>query len=92
MGGDLINGGRFGVVEAKTAAAKAAYLAALLLRRQESVVCYSDKPNIIERLVANRMSGQLLVLDKLKKANAIEAYFYWSEVVHLIRGLTTFGF
>ena len=91
MGGDLINGGRFGVIEAKTAAAKAAYLAALLLRRQESVVCYSDKPKIIERLVANRMSGQLLVLDKLKKANAIEAYFYWCEVVHLIREFPTIG-
>ena len=66
---------------------KAAYLAVLLMKRQESVVCYSDKPNIIDRLVANRMSGQLLVLDKLKKANAIEAYFYWCEVVHLLRDL-----
>jgi hypothetical protein len=87
MHGDLINGGRFGVIEAKTAAAKAAYLAALLLRRKRSVTRYSGSKDVIEKLVANRMSGQFLVLDKLKKANALEAYFYWNEVLHLLPDL-----
>ena len=33
------------------------------------------------------IAKQFLVLDKLKKANALEAYFYWSEVLHLLPGL-----
>ena len=84
MGGDLINGRRFGVVEAKTAASKAAYLASLIMRRQKTYVRYSDNPEVVAKLAARRMNGSLLVLDKLKKVNAIEGYFYWGEVVQLI--------
>ncbi len=84
MNGDLINGTRFGFSEAKTAAAKASYLAALLLKRQTSHVRYSNKSADIDKLVANRMIGPLQVLDKLKKANVLEGYFYWCEIARLL--------
>jgi len=41
--------------------------------------------------VATCHSNGILLLDKLKKANAIEAYFYWREVVHLLREYPVFG-
>ena len=87
MSGDLINGMRFGFSEAKTAAAKASSLAALLLKRQNSYVRYSNKSADVAKLAANRMSGPLQVLDKLKKANVLEGYFYWCEIVRLLPDL-----
>lgn len=87
MSGDLINGTRFGFPEAKTAAAKASYLAALLLKRQNSYVRYSNQPADVAKLVANRMSGPLQVLDRLKKANVLEGYFYWCETSRLLPDL-----
>ena len=87
MNGDLINGMRFGFIEAKTAASKAAYLAALLLKHKKSYVRYSSESKEVAKLVARRMTGTLLVLDKLKKANALEGYFYWNEIVRLLPDL-----
>ena len=87
MNGDLINGSRFGFSEAKTAAAKASYLAALLLKRQNSYIRYSNQPADVAKLVANRMTGPLQVLDKLKKANVLEGYFYWCETSRLLSDL-----
>ena len=87
MGGDLINGARFGFAEAKTAASKASYLAALLLTRQKSYTRHSTDPADIARLVVTRMTGPLQILEKLKKANVLEGYFYWREVVKLLPDL-----
>jgi len=56
----VINGSRFGFPEAKTATAKAAYLAALLLKRQNSYVRYSSKSADVAKLVANRIAGPYL--------------------------------
>ena len=84
MSGDLVNGSRFGVMEAKTAASKAAYLAALLLAGGSEVIRFADDQKTISALVRTRLSGPLLVLDKLKKANAIECYFYWWQTVKML--------
>ena len=56
----VINGSRFSFPEAKTAAVKTSYLAALLLKRQNSYMRYSGKSADVAKLVANRMAGPYL--------------------------------
>ena len=48
------------------------------------MIHFADDPKVISALVRTRLSGPLLVLDKLKKANAIECYFYWWQTVKIL--------
>ena len=82
MASDLINQTQFSFPQARVAAAKAAYLVALLLtdgRKKD----YAQNEDVVAELKMYEFPKELGVLNPLKKVSA-EAFWYWREIYRML--------
>ena len=85
MMSDLINQMQFSFLQARLAAAKAAYLVTLLLtdgQKRDYIHC----DEIMSELKKYEFPRELGVLNPLKKVS-VEAFWYWREIYHMLPNL-----
>jgi hypothetical protein len=85
MMSDLINQMQFSFLQARLAAAKAAYLVTLLLtdgQKRDYIHC----AEIMSELKKYEFPRDLGVLNPLKKVS-VEAFWYWREIYHMLPNL-----
>ena len=85
MMSDLINQMQFSFSQARLAAAKAAYLVALLLTDGQKTD-YVQTDEIMSELKKYEVPKELGVLNPLKKVS-VEAFWYWREIYHMLPNL-----
>lgn len=74
--------GRFGILEAQAACAKAAYLAAIILSDQQEINKFSKEIPLANYLITNPEYNYLN--KRLKFASEGEALFYWFQTIKLV--------
>ena len=85
MASDLINHTQFSFPQARLAAAKTAYLVALLLTDGRKIG-YVQSSDILAELKKYEFPNELGVLNPLKKVS-VEAFWYWREIYQMLPNL-----